>query len=203
MVKDMKSIRKDEHKTSNWSGGTTTQLYIYPENACYDKRDFLFRISSAKVEVEESVFTHLPGINREIMIIDGELQLEHEGYYDINLSRFDKDRFSGDWTTKSYGKVTDFNLMMNEGCDGNLEYIEVKKDSIANIELYKNEIYNNMASILYCVLGKVSIYLEESIDLCDGDLLVVITKDPINTDNISVQNKIGKDANLIISRVYF
>ena len=39
------------------------------------------------------------------MIIDGELELEHEGHHNTKLSRFDKDRFSGDWTTRSYGKV--------------------------------------------------------------------------------------------------
>ena len=42
--------------TSTWAGGTTTQLYLYPENGSYANRDFLFRISSATVDLEESGF---------------------------------------------------------------------------------------------------------------------------------------------------
>ncbi len=30
-------IKSDAFKKSTWSGGTTTQLYIYPQNADYQK----------------------------------------------------------------------------------------------------------------------------------------------------------------------
>ncbi|WP_042274745.1 HutD family protein [[Clostridium] dakarense] len=203
MDNEIKVIRKDEYKTSTWSGGTTTQLYIYPEESQYSKMEFLFRISSAKVEVEESVFTQLPGINREIMIIDGELELEHEGHHNTKLSRFDKDRFSGDWTTRSYGKVTDFNLMMNNGCDGSLEHIEIKRGSRKNIELYKDERWDKVANVLYCVNGSVVIELEENIGLYEEDLFVSTTDTNINKDSISICNSSNEDSNIIISRVYF
>ena len=203
MGNKIKVIKKDEYKTSTWTGGTTTQLYIYPEESQYNKRNFLFRISSAKVEVEESVFTHLPGINREIMIIDGELELEHEGHHNTKLSRFDKDRFSGDWTTRSYGKVTDFNLMMNNSCDGSLEHIEIKRRSRKNNKLYKDEKCDKVANVLYCVNGSVFIELEENVGLDEGDLFVFITDTNINKDSISIFNGSNEDSNIIISRVYF
>lgn len=59
---EIKVITKEQQKTSTWSGGTTTQLAIYPEDADYGKRNFTWRLSSATVEAEESVFTSLPGI---------------------------------------------------------------------------------------------------------------------------------------------
>ena len=50
--------------TSTWSGGTTTQLAIAPEGAVYAERSFLWRVSSATVELETSDFTPLPDYNR-------------------------------------------------------------------------------------------------------------------------------------------
>ena len=44
--------------TSKWSGGETTELYIYPADYQYKKRDFLFRISRATIPKEKSIFTN-------------------------------------------------------------------------------------------------------------------------------------------------
>lgn len=201
MFKNIKIIRENEYKKSKWSGGTTTQLYIYPEESQYESRDFLFRISSAKVEVDESVFTHLPGINREIMIIDGELELKHEGHHNAKLNKFDKDRFCGDWTTRSYGKVTDFNLMMNNNCDGSIEHTEIERGTSKNIKLNKDKRYNKVANILYCVIGKAAV--DEDIKLNERDLLIYTTDSSDDKDFISIYNKSNENLNIIISRVYF
>ena len=48
-----------DFETSRWAGGITTQLAIGPAGAQYPNRDFLWRISSAQVELEHSVFTNL------------------------------------------------------------------------------------------------------------------------------------------------
>ena len=58
--------------TSVWSGGKTTEMYLYPQTASYRNRNFLFRISSATVEEEASTFTRLPGIHREILLLNGQ-----------------------------------------------------------------------------------------------------------------------------------
>jgi len=65
---EVKLITKEQQKTSKWSGGTTTQLAIYPEDADYGKRNFTWRLSTATVEAAESVFTSLPGIDRIIKL---------------------------------------------------------------------------------------------------------------------------------------
>jgi environmental stress-induced protein Ves len=116
----VKIIRKSEQKTAQWSGGTTTQLAIFPETATYDQRNFFFRISTAKVLTEESEFTSLPGFSRSIMILEGNLILNHEGQYSKVLQKFSTDSFYGGWETTSSGKVTDFNLMTSGQATGTL-----------------------------------------------------------------------------------
>lgn len=69
-------LTQTDYVTTQWSGGTTTQLAIAPEGAVYAGRDFLWRLSSAKVEVERSDFTPLPDYNRLISILDGELEMK-------------------------------------------------------------------------------------------------------------------------------
>ena len=53
-------LTKDDYVVSQWSGGTTTQLAIAPSGAQYGDRAFLWRLSSATVDLEESDFTPLP-----------------------------------------------------------------------------------------------------------------------------------------------
>ncbi|MGQ1910914.1 HutD family protein [Marinifilum sp. RC60d5] len=104
-------------KTINWAGGTSTQLFIFPENADYKLLNFDFRISTAKVEIEKSEFTPLPGVSRHLMILDGEIEVEHKEHYQKHLKQFDTDTFEGNWHTSSVGKCTDFNLMTrNNNC---------------------------------------------------------------------------------------
>ena len=44
---DIKIISKSDFIVNNWSGGKTTELFIYPKGASLSKRDFICRISSA------------------------------------------------------------------------------------------------------------------------------------------------------------
>lgn len=177
MSYEIETIRKKDHNTSEWSGGTTTQLLIYPKDSVYSARNFRWRLSSAKVEVDESVFTLLPGISRIIMIIDGELSLEHEGHHSALLKKFDQDTFSGDWNTKSYGKVTDFNLMLAQGSEGKLETIVLKNGDFQDIVLHtlENKNYFTITDVFYCVNGEVEISTDkdEKLNLSEGDLVVV------------------------------
>ncbi|MEW9097279.1 MAG: HutD family protein [Clostridiaceae bacterium] len=170
MAYTIELIKKEDQKTSSWSGGTTTQLAIYPPSSNYGNLDFKWRLSSAKVEVEESTFTNLPGIWRHIMVIEGELKLNHEGHHNINLKPFEKDSFSGDWTTKSYGKVTDFNLMLNKGCSGDIHPIILNK----NLSFTINSDLSTTEA-LYCIQGSMEIIInkDDKITLNIGDLLLI------------------------------
>ncbi|HRW63813.1 MAG TPA: HutD family protein, partial [Bacteroidales bacterium] len=113
--------------------------------------DFLFRISTATVETEESVFTKLPGIQRKLMILDGEIKIEHEGYHSKIIKKFEQDEFNGDWNTKSYGKATDFNLMTREMASGEIEAYTVsdfKKLKInEDVDFWGIYLYSGKANI--------------------------------------------------------
>lgn len=111
----MRLITKNQQAVSNWSGGTTRQIFIYPEGSDYAARQFDFRISSATVDCESSTFTPLPGVHRHLMILDGTLELVHLDRYKKTLEVLDQDEFEGDWHTLSFGKVVDFNLMLKKG----------------------------------------------------------------------------------------
>jgi environmental stress-induced protein Ves len=91
------------------------QLSIGPEGERYADRKFLWRISSATVELETSEFTALPDYERLIAPIRGEMILSHNGGEEILLRAFDVHRFDGADLTVSKGKCTDFNLMLRKG----------------------------------------------------------------------------------------
>lgn len=122
-------FKSGDFSTNRWSGGTTTELYIYPPDAEYAKRNFDFRLSLATIETEESVFTPLPGVSRNLFLREGEMLLEHEGHHSIHLKKFDADRFEGDWTTLSKGKCSPFNLMTRGTARGKVSSIVLNNNS--------------------------------------------------------------------------
>lgn len=115
---------KDEnYTTSRWTGGSTKELCIYPPESSYLDRNFIWRVSSATVETEESDFSRLPDYDRVLMVLDGEVVLSYEGERVARLQELEQDRFDGAWRTKSFGKITDFNLMVRKGSEGYLDLI--------------------------------------------------------------------------------
>lgn len=111
--------RKAQLSSKRWSGGLTTQLAIWPEGADYNARRFDWRMSSAVVEDEMSTFTPLPGIRRLLMIIDGEITIEHDGKpARVMRALAGVDDFDGGAKTISAGRCADFNLMLAAGWHG-------------------------------------------------------------------------------------
>src|SRR6218665_282345 len=93
----------DTRTTINWASGTSTEIFIHPADASFTERNFLFRISTATVEAEESTFTFFEGITRHLMILKGNLELIHEGRYTKHLKPYEQDTFSSEWPTKAKG----------------------------------------------------------------------------------------------------
>lgn len=191
-------VRKQQQATSNWSGGTTTQIAIYPKDAVYSERNFKWRLSSAVVELEESVFTSLPGIHRLIMVLEGEMRLEHEGHHTVLLKPFDQDSFSGDWTTKSFGKVRDFNLMMAAGCTGQLTPFALEDKGSTTVTVTKPGSHK-ITSALYCVDGTLNVLIGDktSYDLQTGDLLLLSGSDGTKDLSLTLTNSGGSSAHVI------
>ena len=127
----IQQFTSDSRTTINWASGTSTEIFIHPSNGSFADRNFLFRISTATVEAEESTFTFFEGITRHLMILKGELELIHEGRYTKHLKPYDQDTFSGEWSTRSKGKVTDFNLMLKDGATGSLTHHRIESGTYA------------------------------------------------------------------------
>ncbi|MBK5246869.1 MAG: HutD family protein, partial [Peptostreptococcaceae bacterium] len=173
---ELKILKAEDNLTSSWSGGTTAQISIYPESSSYEKRDFIWRISSATVDAEESVFTQLPDFDRILMVLEGEVILSHEAERVSRLSQYQQDRFEGASHTKSFGKIKDFNVMYRKKTDAYLETIDLI-NQISNLEV-KNHLENkaDFESQFFFCTGEFSIIVVNGLEyfLKNGDTLVII-----------------------------
>jgi len=184
----MKKLTKNDYQISQWSGGSTTQLAIFPAEADYSTRDFSWRISSATVELEHSSFTPLSGVDRIIAPLSGDLKLSFDKAIPITLKPFEQISFGGTTPTESWGKVVDFNVMTKGDFSANLQHLSLKNGEEHQLNLIEN-ISN---CFIYCYHGSVQVnsLLLESSDSCmtdelqtlnikalaDTDLMVVIIK---------------------------
>lgn len=120
-----------DYKISKWSGGDTTELYLWPEEGDYKSGEFKLRISSATVDTEESEFTKLPGVERYLMIFKGHLDLIHGDKEKVHLEPYETDHFDGGISTHSFGRVVDFNLMLKNGAKGRMEALCLEENQEA------------------------------------------------------------------------
>lgn len=166
----LEKIESKDYIVSDWSGGKTTQIMIDPPGALYADRDFHFRLSSATVELEESVFTSLPDYDRIIAPIEGELKLYYnENETPVALHALECDAFDGAWNTRSEGKVVDYNLMTRKGvCRGNSYALIVGAGQYA--ELFCESIGKRNVFLCWCVQGNADLTAgEQSVSLSSYD----------------------------------
>ena len=171
-----KVIKKDDWKVSVWAGGTTNEIFIYPENSSYADRIFKARISVATTNNEEkSLFTNLPGVERYISKLSGDMKLQHTDHYDVEMEDYQIDRFKGDWETYSWGKFRDFNLML-KGIRGDLYYRQIRSKCRLHLEKDSTVVF------LYVIDGKINVNgtdLEtEDFYITDDNILDVFGNNP-------------------------
>ncbi|WP_455258751.1 HutD family protein [Peptoniphilus asaccharolyticus] len=124
-------LTKEEFKTTNWSGGETSELLISPTTASVGEKNFDFRISSATCELDSSSFTPYNGFTRYITPLDGDLKMVVNGK-EVILKPFEVYKFSGSDEVISYSKVRDFNLIVREDFTNKMYSLDV--DGTARIE---------------------------------------------------------------------
>ncbi|KRF43841.1 HutD family protein [Paenibacillus sp. Soil787] len=201
MSYSVKVIKKHMQITTTWSGGTTTQLAIYPEHAEYNKRNFLWRISTARIHDEHSLFTCLPDFWRKLMIIEGEVILEYEGSHQVGVKPYEQESFSGGWVTRSMGKVTDFNLITAAGCRGELEALLIKEGTSYEIECHKDDVeFSLVTEAFYCSDGRINVSINEdqSLRLEKGDFCVLSWKASLDKVNIRISHSGNESAAYVI-----
>ena len=126
---EFRIIRPEDFETGVWSGGTTTQIAVYPEDSSYGERNFIFRLSSATVDTDRSEFTHLPDYDRWLMILEGSARLVYGNDREISLKPYERDAFDGGAATVSFGKVMDYNMMLRKGGRGSMEAVRLDENT--------------------------------------------------------------------------
>lgn len=148
----MERLSKDSYRVSSWAGGKTVEIAISPAGAEYAARDFLWRLSSATVELDESDFTPLPDYARWIAPLRGEMRLAHNGGAAVGLKEYETHRFDGADATHSWGRCTDFNLMLRKGRrDGAIAALHGRAGETRELSAGNDEL------LLYCAAGAAEI----------------------------------------------
>lgn len=158
-IKNLKDITP-----STWAGGKTYEILIGGKGKDYAKRDFSYRVSSATVDLEESTFSDLPMVNRYITTIKGSMKLEHlspmtnKKMQEITLEPFDVHFFDGGLKTVSYGKVQDFNLMIDKVTAGGEMKSYTYADGEVTIKDTEHKKYGcEVKFVVFCAVGEVEI----------------------------------------------
>lgn len=119
--REVRHLREQDVRRLPWKNGlgVTRELALWPPGATFERGDFDWRISAARVE-QAGPFSPFPGFDRTLVITEGEgLILEHgQSAPRARLRRFEPYRFSGDWETRAEplrGSVADFNVLVRRG----------------------------------------------------------------------------------------
>jgi len=152
-------LTQEQYLTTLWSGGTTTQMAIAPEGAVYADRDFLWRFSSARVELEHSDFTALPDYNRLISVLDGQLDMKIDQGERFKLAPLTVCSFDGGVPVESWGQCTDYNLMLRKGkAQGSAQSLVLEAGAALSwtAAVPAPQDHPNCTVAIYCVSGDVT-----------------------------------------------
>lgn len=150
----IRRIAPAEYAAARWSGGTTTQLAIFPAGALYADRDFLWRVSSATVESEASDFTPLPDYERFLSTLRGSVRVSHDGGAPLELTPGSIHRFDGGARTRSEGVCTDFNLMLRKGrCAGQMYCLRLGEGGAVRLSRSAGPAEAGRTFLVYCAEG--------------------------------------------------
>ncbi|AYN03315.1 HutD family protein [Flavobacterium sp. 140616W15] len=152
---------KKDSAVSIWSGGLTYEYMIYPKTANYAERDFIFRISSATIEQEPSIFTRFKGYHRYLVMLDNSLHVEVNKDKKL-YEKYEIMEFNSDDEVTSYTKGIDFNWMVSE----KVSHHKLKITS-------SNQNSNAPVVILFSLHATVIKINEKPYDLNPYDLLVI------------------------------
>ncbi|MBU5437243.1 HutD family protein [Tissierella sp. MSJ-40] len=193
-----KLIKEDDYITTEWSGGKTTQLFIYPEDSNYKDFNFKFRLSSATVELERSEFTKLEGVYRFITPLDKGFKLTHNHKDYISLRPFEIYEFDGDIDTVSYGTVRDFNLMLGNGARGKLENIYINREHLLIEECSSD--FKETFYFIYAYNDKIHINIDGDIKIIRPLQILLIKLNSNTVLNLKITSE--NPTNILIAKIY-
>ena len=157
-------ISKDTLIPTIWNGGETFEYYIYPENALYANRDFLFRISAATITKVPSTFTKFNNYQRFLVMLDDDLNIKINGKEE-HYAPNDIFKFDSNSDIISYTKGNDFNLMAS------------KNAQATDLFFLNDAVQLKQSFIFLFALNDTSVEVNnETINLKKKDLLLIENK---------------------------
>lgn len=195
---EYKIYKETDFITSKWTGGTTRQLAIFPQESKYLERNFVWRLSSATCDLEETTFSKLPDYDRVLMVLSGDVVLAHQDVRVARLHALEQDRFDGAYTTKSFGKITDYNLMVKKGNEGFLDVITAEEQS-KPLERESCPFYECCTTALYCTEGFAAVTIGKETLMVTAGQQLVINDENRNPAGISVMG----EATLIRAQIFY
>ncbi|KMT21899.1 HutD family protein [Clostridium cylindrosporum] len=196
-------LRQENYKPTFWSGGVATELTTYPLDSDYASKNFLWRLGVAKIDIPESTFSSLPKVSRKFMVIEGKITLDHENKYKKLLNPFEQDDFMGDWTTKTYGKASVFNLMTRENYNGELLHINISPNKQLKFE-YKTSLNKDLEAICFYTVngGFTSTINDKVFETIKNDLILINSVDSSSINEFLLSNNTSEITNIIVSIIY-
>lgn len=178
-------IKKNQGAVSKWSNGITREMFIYPQTAALKNRNFIFRVSSARIDSEHSVFSNFDGFIRYLIPLNADMQIKHEDRPYFLLKAHNLHCFAGDIKTESMHtckQLIDFNVIIdkNYACD-----MQITK----NIDM-KNVPYIKYDIVLVYLLNATAMYNNTNLE--KGDLLIIDERKPIDFSSNGGDLFIGK-----------
>jgi uncharacterized protein len=188
-------LHKADYVTTQWSGGSTTQMLILPRGANYAKRNFELRISVANIDLPESDFTPLPGVLRSLVLLKGALLISLKGKGKQLLLPGDAIQFKGEQAIHCKGKGTDYNVMLQAPGEIASQYLDLEKGEMADVAFEAQ----NQFAYLYVAAGSVSIQWLGLNQILSAGMSCYVGH---LTDICNLQLSAKTDAKLVLSEVW-
>ena len=173
-------IKKSSNLVHGWTGGSTAEIFLYPRDSDYKKKNFEIRVSAAFTTGDNAEFSDFSGFKRFISPTEGVMLIKHKDRYKKELKPFEIDVCDGAWNTFSDGTYHEFNLLLSKDWDG---FIKPLGDGEKIGKLPEEE---GFAGIFFCEQATVNMGNGQTAELDEGDLLLFTL--PIDLSNVEIRS---------------
>ncbi|KRM30668.1 hypothetical protein FC83_GL001804 [Agrilactobacillus composti DSM 18527 = JCM 14202] len=162
---NVEHLSSDSYEVSEWTGGKTTELFLFPELTSYSKRNFEIRISSATIELAESTFSDLTGYRRTLIPLTDPITLIFDNAVK-RVNPFQQVQFAGSEAVRAHGCTTDFNVMTSPRWQQHLTVIETNSKIS----------FRTTMVVFYLVYGNLELKIQNSkgaVQMIAGDFVAI------------------------------
>jgi uncharacterized membrane protein YgaE (UPF0421/DUF939 family) len=177
--------RSANHKTTNWSGGVSTELLIYPERAFFSERNFIWHFSSSTNDYRETTFSVMNGYKRHLLLLSGNAKII-QGTEAYNMTKYESVSLNTEEMAKCIGLCTDLKLMVSDAYEAELKKYHCQEcHAIKSHNLDKEPYHTKLIYSLYDDLEfRINIDENEKFEviLNKGDLFILENINELSND---------------------